>query len=89
MEQFIKRQHVNIVFFTNENFKDLNSKIREQSKILGEENFLFIDSDIDYELISRLNIKSVPIFNIYKNGKLIEEIYGTYNNIGDIIRLHF
>lgn len=30
-----------------------------------------------------------PIISYLKNGTLIEEIFGTYPNIIDIIRLHF
>ena len=89
MDNFIQQKDINIVFFTNDRFSELNTKIRDQSKILGESHFLFIDTDKECDLITQLNIKSVPLFNIYKNGKLIEEIYGTYNNICDIIRLHF
>ena len=89
MDKFIQQKNVNIVFFTNDTFKDLNSKIHEQRKILGESHFLFIDTDKECDLITKLNIKSVPLFNIYKNGKLIEEVFGTYSNICDIIRLHF
>jgi hypothetical protein len=89
MENFIQQKDINIVFFTNERFSELNNKIRDQSKILGESHFLFIDTDKECDLITNLNIKSVPLFYIYKDGKLIEEVFGTYSNICDIIRLHF
>ena len=89
METFIQQQNINIVFFTNKKFLELNDKIKEQSKLLGESHFLFIDSDKDFDLIHNLNIKSVPLFYIYKNGTLIEEVFGNYNNICEIIQLHF
>ena len=89
MDNFIQQKDINIVFFTNDRFSELNTKIRDQSKILGESHFLFIDTDKECDLIKNLNIKSVPLFYIYKDGKLIEEVFGTYNNICDIIRLHF
>ena len=89
MEKFIKQKDINIIFFTNDRFSELNNTIREQSKLLGESHFLFVDTNKELELITNLNIKSVPIFYIYKNGKLIEEVFGNYSNICDIIRLHF
>ena len=89
MENFIKKKDINIVFFTNDIFLELNNKIIDQSKILGEDHFLFIDTNKECDLIQKLNIKSVPLFYIYKDGTLIEELFGTYSNICDIIRLHF
>jgi thioredoxin-like negative regulator of GroEL len=89
MDNFIQQKDINIVFFTNDRFSELNTKIKDQSKILGESHFLFIDTDKECDLIKNLNIKSVPLFYIYKDGKLIEEVFGTYSNICDIIRLHF
>ena len=50
---------------------------------------MFIDSNKELDLIYSLNIKSVPLFRIYKNGNLIEEIFGSYANICEIISLHF
>ena len=89
MENFIQQKDINIVFFTNDRFSELNNKIRDQSKILGESHFLFVDTKKECGLIKNLNIKSVPLFYIYKDGKLIEELFGTYSNICEIIRLHF
>ena len=89
MENFIQQKNINIVFFTNKKFLELNDKIKEQSKILGESHFLFIDTNRQSDLIKNLNIKSVPLFYIYKDGYLIEEVFGNYNNICEIIKLHF
>ena len=89
MENFIKQKNINIVFFTNEKFSELNNIIKEQSKSLGESHFLFIDTNKDQHLIKSLNIKSVPLFYIYKDGDLIEEVFGNYSNICEIILLHF
>jgi len=89
MENFIKQKNINIVFFTNEKFSELNNIIKEQSKSLGESQFLFIDTNKDEHLIKSLNIKSVPLFYIYKDGDLIEEVFGNYSNICEIILLHF
>ena len=89
MENFVQQKDINIVFFTNDKFSELNNKIKDQSKILGDSHFLFIDTNKERDLIKKLNIKSVPLFYIYKDGKLIEELFGTYSNICEIIRLHF
>ena len=89
MENFIQQKNINIVFFTNKKFLELNDKIKEQSKLLGESHFLFIDTNREGDLIKNLNVKSVPLFYIYKDGYLIEEVFGNYNNICEIIKLHF
>ena len=89
MDNFIKNNRVCVVYFTNEDFGELNNKIIGLKNSLDKSNFLFIDTDKEIELIEKLNIKSVPLVHIYKNGKLIEEIFGSYTNICDIIRLHF
>ena len=86
---FIKNKDISVVFFTNMCFLDLNYKIKTLSIELDESNFLFIDSNTEIDIIERLNIKSVPLFHIYKNGRLIEELFGSYTNICNIIRLHF
>jgi hypothetical protein len=89
MDNFIKNNRVCVVYFTNEDFRELNNKIRGLKNSLDKSNFLFIDTDKEGDLIEELNIKSVPLVHIYKNGNLIEEIFGSYTNICDIIRLHF
>jgi thioredoxin-like negative regulator of GroEL len=89
MDYFIKNNRVCLVYFTNENFTELNNKIGGLQKSISNSKFLVIDSDKEVEIIDALNIKSIPLIHIYKNGQLIEEIFGTYTNICDIIRLHF
>jgi len=84
IQNYIQNNTIAIIFFTNSNFNDLNNKIK-----CLKHNILFIDSNINHTIIESLNIKCVPLFHIYKNGTLIEEIFGTYPNIIDIIRLHF
>ena len=89
MDNFIKNNRVCVVYFTNEDFGELNNKISGIKNSIDKSNVLFIDTDKEVELIDELNIKSVPLVHIYKNGNLIEEIFGSYTNICDIIRLHF
>ena len=89
MDNFIKNNRLCVIYFTNKNFNELNTKISNLKKTLDKYNFLFIDTDKEINLIEKLNIKSVPLVHIYKNGKLIEEIFGSYTNICEIICLHF
>ena len=89
MDNFIKNNRLCVIYFTNKNFNELNTKISNLKKTLDKSNFLFIDTDKEINLIEKLNIKSVPLVHIYKNGKLIEEIFGSYTNICEIICLHF
>ena len=85
----IKKKNIYIVYFTNNEFKTLNNNISILSKEIDESKFLIIDIDQNKKLVEELFIKSIPFFYIYKNGKLIEEIFGNYKNINNIIKLHF
>lgn len=85
----VKRPNIFVVLFTNKEFKNLNNNINILSKELNQTNFLIIDIDLNKKIIEDLFIKSIPFFHIYKNGKLIEEIFGNYKDIYNIIRLHF
>ena len=89
MDNFVKNNRLCVIYFTNKDFNELNTKINNLKKTLDKSNFLFIDTDKEINLIEKLNIKTVPLVHIYKNGKLIEEIYGSYTNICEIICLHF
>lgn len=84
MDEFITNNSIAVIYFTNSQFATLNNKIEN----LNSNNIMFIDTDNELDIIEKLNIKSVPLFHIYKNKSLIEEIFGTYTNICDIIRLH-
>ena len=92
---YIKNNNLVIVFFYSNNYPLLIekiNKIKHECTINYLNNiFLYIDceNESNLELIEKLFIKSIPLFHIYKNGTLIEEIFGTYPNIIDIIRLHF
>ena len=86
---FIKTHNICVIFFTNHTFSSLNTKIKGLSLELGTSKFRIVDSTKELELINQYDIKSVPLFHIYKNGKLIEELFGNYSNICTIIRLHF
>ena len=89
VDNFINKNIVSILIFTNDNFEIFNKQLRNVSNICDESNFLFINSNKSVNIINKMNIKSIPIIYIYKNSKLIEEVFGTYNNVSDIIRLHF
>jgi len=89
IEEFINNKSVCIVFFTNQYFISLNKKITNLRINLDTTKFKFVDSLKDSTIIEKYNITSVPLFHIYKNGILIEELFGNYSDICNIIRLHF
>ena len=89
IEEFIKSHTVCIVFFTNHYFVKLNKQILNLSIELDTTKFKFVDSINDVSIIEKYNINSVPLVHIYKNGGLIEELFGNYSDICTIIRLHF
>ena len=87
ISNFITNHNTCAVLFTNSRFKELNEKITVlglEKEMLGK--ILIRNIDIDY---TEMPLKSIPLVHIYKNKKLIEEVFGNYNNICDIIRLHF
>jgi len=89
IKDFINNKCVCIVFFTNQYFISLNKQIMNLSIDLDINKFKFIDSLKESTIIEKYNITSVPFFHIYKNGILIEELFGNYSDICNIIRLHF
>jgi len=89
IDDFINKNNISILVFTNNKFSEFNNKITSITNKCGESNFLVINSITNSNIIQQMNIKSIPMIYIYKNSKLIEEVFGTYNNICDIIRLHF
>jgi hypothetical protein len=90
----INSKSIFIVFFYNLRYTELKNKIdilRTQCiKNYHNDIFCFIDCDnySNNKLIESLFIKSVPLFHIYKNRELIEEIFGNYDNIYNIINAH-
>ena len=87
ISNFISQNNTCAILFTNSRFKELNEKITIlglEKEMLGK--ILIRDIDIDN---TEIHLKSIPLVYIYKNKKLIEEVFGNYNNICDIIRLHF
>ena len=91
ISDFVALHNTCAILFTNSRFEELNEKISLlalEKEMLGKILIKDIDSDSDLN-ITELHLKSIPLVYIYKNKKLIEEIFGNYNNICDIIRLHF
>ena len=90
----IKNNNLVIVFFYSNKYSSLIkkiNKIKHDCTINNLNNiFLYIDCENkeNLELIEELFIKSVPLFHIYKNNLMIEEIFGNYKNIEQIINLH-
>ena len=90
ISNFVKVHNLCAVLFTNSRFEELNEKIKLlglEKEMLGK--ILIIDIDSNPIDCNEIHLKSIPLVYIYKNKKLIEEVFGNYNNICDIIRLHF
>lgn len=83
-----------IVFFYSKDFKELYNLTKKMNDKCIKRNlyniFLFIDTDNseNKEIIENEFIKSIPLFRIYRNGIVIEEILGNYENIENIIESH-
>ena len=90
ISNFITSHNTCAILFTNSRFKELNEKITLlglEKEMLGK--ILIRDIDLQPIDCTEIHIKSIPLVYIYKNKKLIEEVFGNYNNICDIIRLHY
>ena len=91
---YINNNNLVIVFFYSNKYPLLIEKINkiEYECTINHLNniFLYIDCENEdsLELIEELFIKSIPLFHIYKNKIMIEEIFGNYKNIEQIINLH-
>lgn len=92
--RIVKLKSIFIVFFYSSSFVELEqqiNKLRTQCiKTYHNDVFLYIkcDEKSNQSVVESLFIKSVPMFFIYKNGILIEEIFGNYENILKIISVH-
>lgn len=92
--ELINSKSIFIIFFYNFRYVELKNRIdilrNKCIKNYHNDIFCFIDSEnsSNNKLLETLFIKSVPLFHIYKNGELIEEIFGTYDNICSIINAH-
>ena len=56
-------------------------------KFKNIKNIIFINTDNNELLVQELFIKCVPYFKIYKNGENIENLFGTYKNIVNILKM--
>lgn len=91
---FIRINNLVIVFFYSDKYPLLIQKINKIKNNCTSNNlnniFLYIDCENkeNFNLIEELFIKSIPLFRVYKNNIIIEEIFGNYKNIEQIINLH-
>lgn len=82
--KLIKQKNIVIVYFYSIDLESINININNNESY--KDNFLLIDILKENKLVKDLNIKSAPLFRIYKKGNLIEEIFGTYENINSILK---
>ena len=83
----VKSYRVCIFFFYSKECHELYDKIKT-IETSHKNKICFVDIDHNISLIKEIKLKSYPFFKIYKDGILIEDIIGTYDNIENIIRLH-
>ena len=79
-----------IIIYLYSNLCDTCKKLEPKLEKLVYDNnnniiFLKINED-NNDLIKYLDITTYPVFRIYKNSSLIQEIFGTYNNIIEILK---
>ena len=84
---YIENNRIMMFYFYGDEFNNLNSKIKTFENE-NNYNLIWINYKNNSDLIETLFIKSVPLFRIYKNNKFIEEIFGNYGNIKDILKNH-
>ena len=80
-------QYISIVYFhTNEEWCDnLNTLVNNLFKENCNGNISTFTMNIKYTH-EELDLTSYPVFRLYKNGSMFQEIYGGYDNIETIIK---
>lgn len=86
LSNFINNNSLCVILFTSNNFNKINNSIKNINEIKNKLMIIYVNDTNKNEDIF---ITSIPLVHIYKNKKLIEEIFGNYMNICDIIKLHF
>ena len=86
LSNFVNNNYLCVILFTSNNFNKINNSIKNINEIKNK--LLIINLDETNDNLD-IFITSIPLVHIYKNKKLIEEIFGNYMNICDIIKLHF
>lgn len=78
-----------LYFFSNkcETCINLDPKLDKFLSSDYDSNIIFVKIDIDKskDISNKLDITSYPVFRLYKNNEQIKEIYGTYDNIDEIL----
>ena len=87
LSNFINSNYLCVVLFTSNDFEKINNNIKNINEIKNKLMVINLDdNNID---LNDIFITSIPLVHIYKNKKLIEDIFGNYVNICNIIKLHF
>lgn len=66
----------------------LNPILEEFIKENYNNNIIFLDVDVNKakEIVELLDITTYPVFRLYKNNIEVKEIFGTYDNIKEILQ---
>ena len=87
--RIIQNNYLVVFFFYSDDYSVLLENI---DKLRVKYNTIYmvnVEDENNKKLIEELFITSCPLFRIYKNHVLIEEIFGNYSNILRIIEGHF
>ncbi len=73
----ILKEGVSIVYFFDDKCKlclDLSDRIKKVEKDYKNLKIVYINVDVQPELVKTLNVKKVPNISLYKDGKNVEDL---------------
>ena len=83
-------KHILIYFYSDDcdTCQTLKPLLNEFIQDEFNDNIIFLKVDVDKskEIINKLDITTYPVFRLYKNDIELKEIFGTYNNIKEILK---
>jgi len=87
--RIIQNNYLVVFFFYSDDYSVLLENIDKLKVKYNTIYMVNVEDKNNKEIIEELFITSCPLFRIYKNHVLIEEIFGNYSNILRIIEGHF
>ena len=92
LENIINSNKIVILYFYSKECNKTNKLISKIQKNIGDKNIFISKYDVDNfkskVLIKKLNINCYPSFQIYKDGKFLDQIIGVLDNIDIILNLY-
>lgn len=87
--RIIESNYLVVFFFYSNDYNVLLENIETLAVRYNTIYMVNVEDKNNKKLIEDLFITSCPLFRIYKNHVLIEEIFGNYTNILHIVESHF